>query len=234
MLLANAAYDMSKLPSVTGVEIFRSTAAGADDHAAVAVKNGVAMVAIAGSDSAEDWLNNVAFQPTNDFHSGFYRGLHGMANGIMNSVLASNPERVFMAGHSRGGALLEILLENFFSPVIASGVPITCMTFGAPMTMTGWRVSNVPSKKQVSNVEFFRVVKYGDPVVKLPGGKLGYKHDTPAIFVGEKEPWWLRLRHFIRAAKGNDLRDLIMKNHVPEAYIDSIRERILRQNVRLF
>ena len=114
-------------------------------------------IAIRGSDDPVDWWSNIHISRTGKLHSGFLEAAHNIS-----LQLPAIFGGTIFTGHSRGGAIAEILAQRFKCHAI---------TFGAPKT----------------GVKYDKVTAFiaaGDPVPHLP---LTYRRRTPYFYLKRGE-----------------------------------------------
>lgn len=129
----------------------------------------IVLVSFRGTKELGDWLTNLNVArsqhppPYGKVHTGFYEGFND-ARGRVSEILdkaAPDGKRVWITGHSLGGALSTIMAAEFLEQIKLSGV----YTFGQP------RVVNRRTQglfRTHYHDRFFRIVNDDDIVPKVP------------------------------------------------------------------
>lgn len=181
-------------------------------------------VAIRGSDDPLDWLMNLDIRTDDSgfWLQGFYEPGEQIALqliGLINREFAGL-NRLVITGHSRGGALADVLGQIIASSS-ASPDRLDVITFGAP------RTTQVYAPPPARDCNIVRVVNGGDPVPHLPPARLGWRHNGERLDVGYAPDFFeqLRLYAVARALRiGGPWRNLpSLEPHDPEEYIRSVR-----------
>ncbi len=92
------------------------------------------VIVFPGSDDAVDWVLNLDAREEHGLHAGFARGLDAMAEEILERIGQLRPATILITGHSRGGALADMMLELYAHHLIDSD--IDCITFAQPRIAT--------------------------------------------------------------------------------------------------
>lgn len=158
-----------------------------DEALRVKTRDGWTIIAIRGSDSLDDWISNFRFSPDDGIHDGFQAGTDELLDRVVQEVIKTRrPEAnpVILTGHSRGGALAEILAVNL-------GLP--CVTFGAPRTFSAKFLRDLRAVREemlpgVSKLPALRCVAPGDPVPYFPPLLASYRHRSRAVLLTKKGP----------------------------------------------
>jgi predicted lipase len=160
-------------------------------------KKNIIMVAMRGSLSMQDWIDNLKAAILVPFAGcsgckiadGFEEaaislqsGIEDAVSKILTEVRTEKTPTVVFTGHSLGAAMAVLLLSNSsafsFSPLVAKPV----YTFGQP------RVGNAAFAKWFNGAwlgKWFRVVHHDDPVPHLPTPKMGFAHVATEIWYME-------------------------------------------------
>ena len=169
---------------------------GVGDVIHVIQLEGVVWIVAAGSDDKLDWINNANADAVGGLHQGFLDEVLQFGRDIIDYVKSLKPSAVYMTGHSRGGADVDMLLEVFGKTLDAAG--ITCITFAQPRIATAGYYRRNGSMKDAANVRYLRVAFGNDEVPHLPPSRFGYVHHGPSLILGERLGWWARLRLSLR------------------------------------
>lgn len=138
------------------------------------------LIAFAGSNNLEDWLDNFTFSKTKlGIHLGWYRSYRLIRSKLKN-VLKDNKLPILVTGHSAGGALATI-----FSLFESKKSSIELYTFGSPKCLTEKHKKRLDARV----VSSCRVTHYWDIVSELPIGDFVHVGKTVPIF-------WLGFPHF--------------------------------------
>lgn len=136
----------------------------------VAMSDEVAVVAFRGTDDPEDWIANFTWdqladsQSDREVHTGFWGEYKVFAQAVRDSLDDRAPKRIWITGHSLGGAMAACCAYDF----LQKEAPLAgVVTFGQP------RIGNEALAKFL-DVElgdrYLRLMNHGDPVVILPPG----------------------------------------------------------------
>eukprot|EP01117_Protostelium_nocturnum_P015407 TRINITY_DN5974_c0_g1_i2.p1 TRINITY_DN5974_c0_g1~~TRINITY_DN5974_c0_g1_i2.p1 ORF type:complete len:633 (-),score=127.88 TRINITY_DN5974_c0_g1_i2:82-1980(-) len=148
------------------------------------------VLAIAGSKDREDWISNLdhglTTYKTFRLHTGFMNSYYHIPTSSIDELMLNNPKKeIVITGHSRGGAIAQILAHE----LVQNG-RISCITFGSPLVgCRDW--SNAITKlNQDSN--FLHFVNSKDPVphVLLP---FGYRPSGKIIVMDSNEKKWVEI-----------------------------------------
>lgn len=151
------------------------------------VRGGWTVIAVRGSDSPQDWLSNFRMSKGEDgIHDGFESGAQDIlwrcASIVLESSVKGSP--VMITGHSRGGALAEVVALNL-------GLP--CVTFGAPRVFSptfleAHRTVQNELMPEVTRLPAVRCVVPGDPVPYVPPLSAKYQHRAPETLLTKRGP----------------------------------------------
>jgi predicted lipase len=160
-------------------------------------KRNSVMVALRGSLSIQDWIDNlkavhlVPFPVCSgcEIASGFQEAAvslrYGVENAVADILAAVDPAKtptVVFTGHSLGAAMAAILLANSSAFSFAPLIEMPVYTFGQP------RVGNPAFEAWFDGMfrgKWFRVVHHDDPVPHLPTVKMGFAHVATEIWYME-------------------------------------------------
>ena len=158
---------------------------------AVSKSDKMIVLAFRGSDSKQNWAENLKFDTVDvpefckscKVHHGFWESWGGISEQVLQSVAKLHevhPDyRVAVVGHSLGGA----------EAIIAAGVVrnqgqwwadnVELYSYGSP------RVGNLDTVDFLSkqSTKSHRVTAMDDPVPRLPPILLGYKHTSPEYWI---------------------------------------------------
>ena len=148
-------------------------------------------LAIRGSDDLTDWWSNLHVKRIAGLHSGFLRASYSLQAEIHDRI---KPDTIFV-GHSRGGAIAQILAEHYDRPAI---------TFGAP------KVGNC-----TANVTAY--VNSGDAVPLLP---LSYRRHSDILYLREGKV----IRNPSTALMLFDIVTRRGVQHTMDSYLESLEE----------
>lgn len=138
----------------------------------VATIDDFAVVAFRGTDDIPDWIQNLKIDyvqtPHGGVHRGFYESFQALKHQVRERLKQSNSTKVWITGHSLGGALAVICAED----LVASSDVEVCglVTFGQPMV--GKR-DFAKHMEQMMPSKFAHFVNASDAVPRIPPG---YKH----------------------------------------------------------
>jgi endonuclease G len=143
-----------------------------DTQGFIAIAGDVVLIAFRGTESIGDWLGNIDVLPTARPYGSVHRGFLNAYLLVEQEVLAAiqqiapaNP-RLWITGHSLGGALATIAAAELRPRLLASGIH----TFGQPRlgaaALTSFFLENFPDR-------FMRFVNDDDIVTRVPPG---YQH----------------------------------------------------------
>ena len=191
------------------------------------------IVVFQGSNSDVDWKNNFKFwkKPYKDMevkfrvHSGFLHCWKACRDTIMDRIEELEPESILIIGHSYGGAIATLCMEDCWYRFIYSREnspddniantslrgKIQCWTFGAPRVLGLLHYGKV--KERWEGTTLFN--NSSDIVCTVPPFCFLYRHVTEQTHIGH-------LRHlfdFFRPDKWHDCRgDEGYKQHLTEIY----------------
>jgi len=133
-----------------------------DEGAVFGNGDGITIV-IDGSDDIDEWLSNFQFKSN---RLGFHHEFYNSAVEIYRTLHIPPSTNVTIIGHSRGGAIAQVLAYLINRP------NIDVITFGSP------KVANRVGIKKLKEVSFShtRVRINGDPVDNVPPFLFGYSH----------------------------------------------------------
>lgn len=190
-------------------------------------------LAFRGTDSKEDWLDNLNVFPEKvlfgQFHRGFWNSVEDVWAPLFQRYMELRLERkrpLFLTGHSLGGAMATVAAAK----LIHWDWPFTSVyTFGQPRSMTTAtaRIFNTEAKGKV-----FRFQNNNDLVTRAPARLMGYSHVGTYIHITDDgtlclEPGlWLR---FLDAVDGavDDLRERGLdgiKDHSMASYLTAVTQ----------
>ncbi|MEM7538944.1 MAG: trypsin-like peptidase domain-containing protein, partial [Chloroflexota bacterium] len=153
-----------------------------------------ALIAFRGTQEVADWLNNINVLNTakayGNVHTGFYRGFRAVKIALERTLNSLSPRRVFLTGHSLGGALATIAAAEWQGSYPITGV----YTFGQPAVSRG-AFSRFFSNHY--NDTFFRFVNENDIVARVPHG---YHHAGTLLHFNARG----RLTHQTENLSGDD------------------------------
>lgn len=175
-----------------------------------------AVVMYPGSNDAVDWALNLDAREEHGLHAGFLRGLEAMAEEIMERLGQLRPATILITGHSRGGALADMMLERLGHHLIELS-DIDCITFAQPRIATA-EYYTIPSIKQMPGVRYLRVYNDGDPVAHMPPSRWGWSHYGPSLAIGQSSSRLERLRRWWHGLRGGDSGPLVTPEHQLPAY----------------
>ena len=183
--------------------------------------DGEVVVAFLGSNSKEDWKANFAFRkvPYKDMeikfrvHRGFLSRWREARDLIMNKVEALNPSCITITGHSHGGALALLCMEDCWFRFIKSREgradslkgKIHCITFGAPRILGFMNYGKIKERWE-GTVE---LQNGSDIVACVPPVCFFYRHPVKKTFIGEKPHWYTSYK---------------VMQHAISSYIDTINK----------
>lgn len=166
------------------------------------------VIVFCGSNSDVDWKNNFKFwkKPYKNMdikfrvHSGFLHCWKACQDTIMEKVKSLNPSTITVIGHSYGGALATLCMEDCWYRYIYTREnnrndeiantslrgKIKCITFGAPRVLGLWNYRKV--KERWEGTTLFNCDS--DIVCTVPPYIFLYKHVTEQTHIGELRHWW--------------------------------------------
>ena len=157
-----------------------------------------AIVVFCGSNSDVDWKANFSFwkKPYKDMgttfyvHAGFLKRWKAARDVIMDQLESLNPKSIIITGHSYGGAIALLCMEDCWFRFIHSREnqdnslegKIHCYTFGAPRILGIFNYKKIKDRWNGS-VEFFNA---SDVVACVPPACFLYRHPVKRTHIGEK------------------------------------------------
>lgn len=165
-----------------------------DTQCFVGADGGSIILAFRGTTTIEDWLTNAKIRkvegPLGDtrVHYGFQKALDCVWGAVESAVAALLPKRLWITGHSLGGALAALATARF----LENDIPVEALyTFGQPRVGN----SNFAEVFEVWFDSMYRLVNNEDIVPRVPVG--GYKHvgreyyfDNDGIL--HEDPNWIK------------------------------------------
>ena len=147
-------------------------------------------------------ISQVIFQESN-MHQGFVNVYNEFRDELIDKVKELNPARIFVGGHSLGGALVPMIcvdLEQY---------NVTVYSFGAP------RSSDDTFKTRTSNLSIYRIANESDDFTHLPTTvSPNVKHpDTP-----------LKYTHVGTEIKFDVNKGYVQSNHSINTYLDFVEQ----------
>lgn len=130
-------------------------------------------------------------------HHGFYRAWMAVREKVLAAVkaaLAANPKaRIWLTGHSLGGALAMLAFEQI--QLAADGRVVGCYTFGQPRVGNKAFIAAFLGEFELAS-RYFRTVHANDIVPRQAGALLGYRHACHEIWYlppldGQNGEWYL-------------------------------------------
>ncbi len=160
--------------------------------------DGDIIVAFKGSSTPRDFLQDTKFMMRRPdwsldafpalIHGGFLEDFDAIAGAVIGQVkncLAAHPQaRLYVTGHSLGGALAILgALEFHRQKLTVAGV----YTFGQPRVGNAvFRTIYDTALREVTH----RIVNQNDIVPRTPGWLLGYRHCGQEVFLPVGGGWW--------------------------------------------
>jgi len=203
------------------------------------------VVAFRGTDDVTDWLINLKVMQIEDHGALVHRGFcHALAavwpriEAKLQSLLDRRPRKIWMTGHSLGGALATLAALRIGRMGIG---PFETHTFGQPRVGDRVLAAQIPSP-------FYRFAYYADPVCMAPFSvprTMRYKHggtlkqiDAAGQIVGKDSHVLTRTLSKILSATqvagdflNNDLKSFLTRrinDHSMSNYIEKIESHLLR------
>jgi hypothetical protein len=142
-----------------------------------------------GTENAKDAITDLSIcRNSKGIHSGFYRAyksVRNKINTILLQALQKKERKTYFSGHSLGGALALIHVDE-----LPSTVRTQLITYGAPMVFNS-------DAAQFFMKPYYRVEYKLDPVPRLPSDKLGYVYARGQVLwidlfnnLRLSKPWW--------------------------------------------
>ncbi|MGC9940696.1 MAG: lipase family protein [Verrucomicrobiota bacterium] len=172
-----------------------------------------------------DWTGNFSFA---EAHAGFLEDFMAIAdataNEVKSSLTAHNPERIYVTGHSLGGALAILGALEFQRQKL----PVTGVyTFGQP------RVGNACFRALYDSelrTVTYRVVNQNDIVPRIPGWLQGYRHCGQEMFLLVGGGWCLNpcpARKLLSDASGlyvayRNRDEVLISDHYMKSYCQAM------------
>ena len=180
-----------------------------------------AVVMFPGSSDIKDWIFNLDYHRDDGFHAGFRRDLDRMASKIMDRLAEIDPDDILITGHSRGGALADVFLEQHCQYLDAS---IDCITFAQPRIATFKHYQSKKPVKEAGHVRYLRVHTADDIVPHLPPRRFGFTHYGRAKQIGSKMSWLDRVKYFLHyLLPGKKAAIVGLKSHVVGTYRQHVK-----------
>mgnify|MGYP001296665201 CR=1 FL=1 len=155
------------------------------------VKLDTLFISYRGSSNIETWINNIQVKkisPYDDINieieKGFYKEYTSIKSDVINNLMqlsqTYNTTKIFLTGHSAGGALATLTAFDILSTYTNYELKYL-ITFGSP------RVGNRDFSYSFNNYSFisYRVTHYYDMVPHLPEEFLGFLHIFNEIWYNE-------------------------------------------------
>lgn len=205
-------------------------------------ENNEIIVAFKGSSSAKDFIQDAEFWMEKLIvlnggeevfvHHGFLQDFNAISTAVVNEVktlLALHPTaRIFLTGHSLGGALAKLAALEFSRVKLPLAAVVT---FGSP---------RVGDKNFVALYEAalggitFRIVNENDIVPRTPGVLFGYRHPVNEVFLQDHEfnlaptlnpsLWWKAGVDALGLWGAYRFRqDVLVREHFINSYQEAIR-----------
>lgn len=159
-------------------------------------ENGTAYLAFRGTDSVEDWVENLELAQEHynlvanygKVHRGFYSLYYSMHAAILTELTRSNlPQQLYVTGHSLGSALSTLAVPHLLSipEFQANKIALKHYNFASPHVGN----SAFASAYNQNGVLTYRIVNTSDLVPDIPlsaVGRLLYQHvGTPVDFTAQ-------------------------------------------------
>jgi len=121
----------------------------------------------------------------------------GKISGLVEEL---NPEVIYVAGHSLGGALASVCAADFATDEAFDGIKIILITFGSPRTFgtnTAQEVNDLFKLGNPHGHEAWRFVNFNDFITSTPQESLGFKHIGRAFYINKKMmgSWTMQEQH---------------------------------------
>ena len=99
-------------------------------------------IAFAGTDSFEDWIDNVYLIPKDIWHKGFHNAYQTLAIAVENviSSFSDKVTRIVFTGHSKGGAVANIFAHKYKTLAITFNAPKSVFRFVTKPRIEGIRI----------------------------------------------------------------------------------------------
>jgi len=143
-----------------------------------------AYVVFRGSNDFKDWLLNFWFGTSRQgVHKGFWYGLDGIYDDIVEHLKKLSPSKVYIVGHSRGGGLGEVFARRISRQHAYSFAhDITGVLFGSPRVSRKRFIRDYPVNGKLNYVD-----NGADIVCKMPPSWAAQFHrDGNHIIIGDK------------------------------------------------
>ena len=157
----------------------------------VAWNNDVVLVAFRGTDGISDFLLDLTFRPVEtphfEVHQGFWNGFEMVRNELRALIEEARPDgkRVFITGHSLGGALAQIAAAELSDLVSPSGI----YTYGQPAVGLE-NFSDFMDQRFAENS--FRFVNKKDIVPRVPPQP--YHHTETPLYLDKAGQYQIKSR----------------------------------------
>lgn len=172
--------------NVTDVKVFSNAIGGIQGFTAFSHSLNAVLVVFRGSSNIQNWILNIGTTRSSyslcsgcSVHTGFSGGYNLVASAVKTAVQNLKAKyrgsKLFITGHSLGGALAILCTADFKS--VFGTVDLT-YTFGQP------RVGNQAFADwyEATHPNTFRLVDYADIVTHLPPSNLGFVHNNNQIW----------------------------------------------------
>jgi len=155
------------------------SSAETDTQCFIVANDDAVVIAFRGTEALKlhDWLTDLDARMVNDQHEGFMKALRSVFTPVLEALQEFAPyptKKVFVTGHSLGGALAMLLGMRLCHRVDA------VYTFGQP------RVGNrkfVADYTPVLGAVTYRLVHEEDIVPRVPGVLMGFRHAGQEVFL---------------------------------------------------
>lgn len=154
------------------------------------------VVVFQGSNSKLDWKNNFRFWkvPYKDMeikfrvHAGFLRVWKSCRDEIMNRLEELNPTSITVIGHSLGGAIATLCMEDCDFRFRKTGKldKLQCITFGSPRVIGLLHFNKIKDRWNGTRL----INNSSDIVPCVPPFFFLYRHVTEQVHIGNLRHWW--------------------------------------------
>ncbi|MFZ5988630.1 MAG: lipase family protein, partial [Bacillota bacterium] len=130
-------------------------------------------------DCINDWLTDIRIKKINGIHRGFYRAYKDIKVEIEQLIKDSWTKKIFLTGHSLGGALASICALDLIKTCNSKWIN-GIYTFGAPRCFDK---NKAKIYDELYGDRTYRVVNNNDIVTRIPTRLMGFSHTKNIVYI---------------------------------------------------